>query len=345
MFELAVDKHTRYFKYALSMLPSTMAQLDATRMTLGHLCLVGLAALGKLETAFSASDRQGMIEWIYEQQVTPTANNDNAAYCGFRGGSLFGPHESCTYAASNMGNVAATYSAIASLVLLGDDLSRVDRRAVTGALRHLQLGSGTFAPHPGTTESDPRFIYCACAVSALLDDWSGVDCARAAKYISACVNVDGGLSQAALHESHGGHFYCCVASLQLMGRMDALGDERMRRRTVQWAMMRMNDGYQGRANKPSDVCYSFWVGAGVEMLGGHGFVDAEALAAFTAQCESPYGGIGKAPGANPDPLHSALGIVGLTFFCPEFPAMDPALLLPRELVAKLHVRTASGQAI
>ncbi|KAJ1644715.1 geranylgeranyl transferase type-1 subunit beta [Coemansia erecta] len=330
MVDLAIDKHVRYFRYALNMLPSLMTQLDATRMTLGHLCLVGLAALGQLDTAISADERKGIVEWIYAQQVQPTG--DNAAYCGFRGGSLFGPHGACKYAASNMANVAATYSALAALVLLGDDLSRVNRRAIIGALRHVQLPSGTFAPHPGTTESDPRFIYCACAISTLLGDWSGVDRDRATAYIAGCVGIDGGLSQVPLQESHGGHLYCCVASLQLMGRLDALPS---RARTLHWALMRAGRGYQGRANKPSDVCYSFWVGASVEILGGHAMVDADALAAFTLECESPYGGVAKCPGATPDPLHSALGIVGLGFFHPELPRISPALLLPEAVVERV----------
>ncbi|KAJ2696384.1 geranylgeranyl transferase type-1 subunit beta [Coemansia sp. IMI 203386] len=328
--DLAVDKHVRYFRYALNMLPSSMAQLDATRMTLGHLCLVGLAALGQLDTALSADERRGMVDWIYEQQVQPTG--DNAAYCGFRGGSLFGPHEACSYAASNMANVAATYSALATLVLLGDDLQRVNRRAIIAALRHMQLPSGTFAPHPGTTESDPRFIYCACAISTLLDDWSGVDRDRATEFIASCVGVDGGLSQAPLQESHGGHLYCCIASLHLMGRLDALPD---RSRTLRWALMRAGTGYQGRVNKPADVCYSFWVGAAVEMLGGHEMVDDDELSKFTFQCEGAYGGVSKCPGAKPDPLHSALGIVGLGFFRPELPRMSPALLLPEDVVERL----------
>ena len=31
-----------------------------------------------------------------------------------------------------------------------------------------------------------RFLYCACAISALLDDWSGVDVDLALAYIDSC---------------------------------------------------------------------------------------------------------------------------------------------------------------
>lgn len=32
-------------------------------------------------------------------------------------------------------------------------------------------------------ESDMRFVYCACAVSYMLNDWSGVDTEAATRYI------------------------------------------------------------------------------------------------------------------------------------------------------------------
>ena len=43
-------------------------------------------------------------------------------------------------------------------------------------------------------ECDVRFLYCACAVSALLDDWSGVNKKAAVQYILSCVTYEGGTS-------------------------------------------------------------------------------------------------------------------------------------------------------
>ncbi|KAJ2559590.1 geranylgeranyl transferase type-1 subunit beta [Coemansia sp. RSA 1933] len=329
---LAVDKHARYFKHCLTMLPAETVSLDATRMTLTHISLAGLAALGRLDEMVPEDKRAEVIEWVYAQQI-PAAPG-NAAYRGFRGGSLFGPHEKCKNAEANSGNVAATYSALCALLLLGDDLARVDRKAIVYVLRQLQLPSGTFIPHPGTTERDPRFIYCACAISYILDDWSGVDREAATRYIQGCVNFDGGMTQAPLQESHGGHLYCCVASLSLMGTLHAALPDATR--TLRWAMMHQNGGYQGRTNKAPDTCYSFWIGASVEMLGGHALVNADEVAAFIQDCETAYGGVSKVPGARPDPLHSALGITGYGFCRPdELPRMSPELLLPASIVQGL----------
>ncbi|KAJ2789623.1 geranylgeranyl transferase type-1 subunit beta, partial [Coemansia linderi] len=330
--------HARYFRICLNGLPRQMTSLDAARMTFVQLCLVGLAALGKLDEVCSAEDKRQMIEWIYAQQVLGDGTELNAAYCGFRGGSLFGPHDLCDYVPANSANVAGTYSALCALLLLGDDLSRVDKPAIVEALRCLQQDSGCFAPHPGTTERDPRFIYCACAISAILDDWSGVNKDAAVEYIVSCCNPDGGMTQAPFQESHGGHLYCCVSSLALMGRLDAIPD---RQRTLKWALQRQNGGYQGRVNKPADSCYSFWVGAAVELLGGHDLVDAAQVSAFLVQCETRFGGIAKFPDEFPDPLHAALGIVGFTFCNPDgFPRMSPTLLLPESLAHRLGIKAA-----
>ncbi|ORX68567.1 protein geranylgeranyltransferas-like protein type I beta subunit [Linderina pennispora] len=323
------DLHIRYFKRCLEMLPAAMQSLDATRMMLVQLSLVGLAALGAIDEALTSNDRHGIIEWIYAQQVPANADNSNAKYRGFRGSSMFGPHDQIEYMPANCGNLAATYSALSALVLLGDSLERVDKKAIIGVMRELQQESGCFSPHPHTTERDPRFIYCACAVSEILGDWSGVDKQAAVAYIQSCMCYDGGLTQVPFQESHGGHVYCCVASLALMGRLDAIPTDRV----LRWALYRQNDGYNGRVNKDPDACYAFWVGAAVEMLGGHELIDSDGTFGFLMTCQSKFGGVGKTPGDYPDPLHSALGLVGYSFCRPEqLQVMSPALLLPLPLM-------------
>ncbi|KAJ2449849.1 geranylgeranyl transferase type-1 subunit beta [Coemansia sp. RSA 2336] len=335
MTSLETSLHARYFKFCLNMLPAEVASQDATRMTIAHLCLVGLATLGKLNDVLPAKQRSEMIDWVYAQQIP----NCQPGYGGFRGGSLFGPHGCCKYTPANSGNLAATYSALCSLLLLGDDLSRVDRPAILKTLKYLQQESGTFAPHPGSNERDPRFIYCACAISSILDDWSGVNKDAATEYIVSCCNYDGGMSQVQFQESHGGHLYCCIASLSLMGRLDMLPDQQ---RTLRWALFRQTGGYQGRVNKVPDVCYSFWVGASVKMLGGQDLVDTSAAVLFIKQCESDIGGLSKWPGYQSDPLHAALGVVGFSFCKPDqFPRISPELLLPYSIIDGIKSSKAS----
>lgn len=218
-------------------------------------------------------------------------------------------------------------------------------------LRHLQQESGAFQATREKSECDMRFLYCACAISATLGDWSGrcelidmtikkvfeivdetmcwrgmcvlcfmlLPCAipslttqqewilPAQKHISLIAS----LTRAGFHwfqvqtqqatgrqhyselchinmcfyilvshlsshvvmlccragnEAHGGSTYTAIASLVLMNRLDSLGSVR-RDRLIRWCLMRQNNGYNGRTNKDNDSCYSFWIGATLNLLG------------------------------------------------------------------------------
>lgn len=88
-------------------------------------------------------------------------------------------------------------------------------------LKLLQQPSGAFQATREKGECDMRFLYCACAISATLDDWTGdyrglilhnvhescniffngcmflligVDMIRAEAYILDCITYEGGLS-------------------------------------------------------------------------------------------------------------------------------------------------------
>jgi hypothetical protein len=51
-------------------------------------------------------------------------------------------------------------------------------------IRYLPLIS--FSTVPGSNESDLRTLYCAFAISSVLNDWSGVDIARGIAFIATC---------------------------------------------------------------------------------------------------------------------------------------------------------------
>lgn len=63
----------------------------------------------------------------------------------------------------------------------------------------------------------------------------------------------------------GGWTYCAIAALCLMGRLDEALSQRELDRIRRWCMMRQQSGFHGRPNKPVDTCYSFWVGATLEV--------------------------------------------------------------------------------
>ena len=39
-----------------------------------------------------------------------------------------------------------------------------------------------------------RFLYCACAISSMLNDWSGVDREKAINFIQSCKSYDGAIA-------------------------------------------------------------------------------------------------------------------------------------------------------
>ena len=151
-----------------------------------------------------------------------------------------------------------------------------------------------------------RFLYCACAISALLDDWSGVDVDLALAYIDSCKAFDGGIALLPQQESHGGSTYCAVASLVLMGKLETWLSAHDRAELVHWCMHRQVGGFQGRVNKVPDTCYSFWIGGTLQLLGALPHSSVGQVSEFVTLCEQRLvGGFAKTPDAEyPDILHS-----------------------------------------
>jgi geranylgeranyl transferase type-1 subunit beta len=117
-----------------------------------------------------------------------------------------------------------TYTALATLIALGDDLSQVHKESIISSLRNLQRPNGSFQAVGGMgSECDMRFLYCACAISYMLDDWTGVDTDKAVSYIKSCVSFDGAIALLPGREGHGGSTFCGVASLVLMDKVDDIG--------------------------------------------------------------------------------------------------------------------------
>lgn len=67
--------------------------------------------------------------------------------------------------------------------MLGDDYSRVDVASIIKGLRALAKPDGSFGPVAFDAESDMRFVYCACVISYLINDWSAIDKELTVKFI------------------------------------------------------------------------------------------------------------------------------------------------------------------
>jgi geranylgeranyl transferase type-1 subunit beta len=170
--KLMKKKHARYFHIILQMMPSECP--DAMRLTFAFFAISGLDLLGALDD-YSKQEKQDAINWIYRLQVSGAGPRS-----GFQSSTMI-PKEIVTK--YHCGHLAMTYTGLASLLILGDDLSGVDRESIVEGMRACQNPDGSFTAMVTGCESDMRFVYCACCVSAILDDWSGMNKAKAIDYI------------------------------------------------------------------------------------------------------------------------------------------------------------------
>lgn len=118
---------------------------------------------------------------------------------------LLDPPLNCSTDTYKWGHLAMTYTCIAILVILGDDLSRLDRKAIVEGVASVQRSDGSFsASVEGKislisnklsqiydlcgfsfvgNEFDMRFVYCACCICFMLDEWGTVDKNLMSQYI------------------------------------------------------------------------------------------------------------------------------------------------------------------
>lgn len=171
--QLEQKKHAKYFQRLLQMMPSSSEEFDSTRLTTAFFAISGLDILNSIndlseETKFEARD------WIYGLQVTGAGPRS-----GFQPSTTI-PKDAPKY---QCGHLAMTYIGLATLLILGDDLSRVDRKSIVEGMRACQNLDGSFTAIMTGCESDMRFLYCACCISTILNDWSGIDKMRAIDYV------------------------------------------------------------------------------------------------------------------------------------------------------------------
>ena len=229
---LTHGRHAKFFQRTLAVLPSSLSSFDTQRVTIAYFAISGLDLLDRLDLV--EEQKTSMVSWLYSCLISPTPGQEHnlgqevLSKCGFRGSPALklssNPLPSHPY---DHGHIAMTYTALASLLVLGDDLSRLDRSAVIAGVRALQLPDGSYKAALEGGENDMRFLYCAAAICSMLGDWGGMDTEAAVSYVVSSIGYEGGIGQGPGLEAHGGSTYCGVAALALMGRLEDLGDDRL----------------------------------------------------------------------------------------------------------------------
>ena len=157
--QLLHKRHAKYFQRCLAVLPSSCVSYDTQRVTIAFFAISGLDLLDKLDLIQDVKSE--IVDWLYKCLVI-SEDSETQHWSGFRGstalklGDELGPSH-----VHDHGHIAMTYTALASLIILGDNLSRVNRPALLAGVRALQLEDGSFKAALEGGENDMRFLYCA----------------------------------------------------------------------------------------------------------------------------------------------------------------------------------------
>lgn len=101
-------------------------------------------------------------------------------------------------------------------------------------------------------------MYAACAISYLLNDWSGINIEKAVEFILACQNYDYAYGFGPEQESHCNEYswydltgiaaatFLAVASLKLMGKEDLISNKGQ---IIAYCLNRQYGGFQVRITK------------------------------------------------------------------------------------------------
>ncbi|XP_019877911.1 geranylgeranyl transferase type-1 subunit beta [Aethina tumida] len=306
-FIFTPELHEKFLLNFFKILPSYYAHLEPSRVVVAFFSIAGLDTLDKLN-AITEEKKKEIINSLYSFQVL----NDRDLVSGFQATGILNTVENRGQnSLYKWGHIATTYAALCTLIILGDDLSGVHRKSIINSLKALQLPNGSFKAAVEGTEDDMRFVYCAAAVSYILDDWSGVDIEKMVDFILNSISYEGGIGQGPGLEAHSGSTFCAIAALKLSNQLHRLSDAQFRALRL-WLINRLNGGFNGRPNKPFDTCYSFWTGGTLKILNSYQFIDTEDCEKFILTTQDKYGGISKTINSVPDPMHTCLGLAGLS---------------------------------
>ncbi|XP_020704862.1 geranylgeranyl transferase type-1 subunit beta isoform X2 [Dendrobium catenatum] len=322
------ERHLAFLERMLERLPEDYESQEINRLTIAYFVISSLALLDALDRV----NKDQLVSWVLSFQFHPSNDSDlkNVSLLQDNSMDLVVPHLQVLSLMMNR-HLASTYCALAILKVVGYSFSDSNFELILVSMRELQLPDGSFMPTHTGAEADLRFIYCAVAICFMLNNWTGMDKLKAREYILKCQSYDGGFGLVPGAESHGGATYCAVAALHLMGYMETGIISKLSQTLaidmpllVEWSLQRqsVDGGFQGRANKPSDTCYAFWVGGVLKLLGGYQFCNKEALRSFLLSCQSKFGGFKKFPDIiYPDLYHSFYGFSALSLL--QEPGLKP----------------------
>ncbi|KAI5954359.1 CDC43 [Candida jiufengensis] len=326
------SKHEKFFNRCLIALPSHAASEDSNKLAIIYFCLQGLEILNKFN--LTKEECKYHEEFIWSQFYL-----EHDDFATFRSTSYY--KDTGAY---DFGNLSACFFAIASLITLNSNLEKLHKNKLMKYLQNCQIkdgiNKGGFVPSYEVNfgESDLRQCYMALLIRQILLEKENklendIDLESLQSFILDRLNVNGGFSSTIMDEPHLGFTFCAIASLKLL-KYPLLELEK----TKEWLIHRQTSypsilhnqfnyeyhkqedigGFNGRENKLSDTCYSWWC------TGSLALIDSKNLIYFDTQTAEEFllnktqnsllGGFSPRPFGTPDPMHSFLALASLSLW-------------------------------
>lgn len=229
---------TYWLRCARTFLPNAYESGDASRMLFAFFIVSALDLLGMLDpdpetgkAKITSEEKSGWIDWIYHCQHSEG---------GFRGftGTIMDHGEQSSW---DPANLPATFFALCTLLILGDDLRRVDREACLKWTAKLQRPDGSFGEvlsgevglqvYEIQGGRDLRFCCCAAGIMYMLRNVRGLSDATTmfkegamVHYIESCQSYEGGFSEGPYREAHSGLNYCAIGALSFLSTLSPRGN-------------------------------------------------------------------------------------------------------------------------
>ncbi|GAW81995.1 geranylgeranyltransferase [Plasmodium gonderi] len=161
-------------------------------------------------------------------------------------------------------------------------------------------------------EVDTRFVYSAVSCLTILNKLNMVSTEKIGSYILTNYAIcENGFSWTSGNEPHAASVFCCVATLFLIQKLYLINEKKI----GDWLSLRQtnNGGFNGRAEKLTDTCYSWWIFSSLILLKKHKWINKYALKNYILFCQDlDNGGISDNPDCLPDICHTFFGLAALS---------------------------------
>ncbi|CAK9437284.1 uncharacterized protein LODBEIA_P16620 [Lodderomyces beijingensis] len=359
--QLYNSKHEKFFNRCLVALPAQAASEDSNKLAIIYFSLHGLKLLQRFN--FSIEELKYHENCIWETYFINKGHGGSGHYQTFRST----PYFKAVGGKYDYGDLSACFFALYILIILGSDFKRLDWQKLFNYVIKCQIKNGAnkggfvqSVNDIGFGETDVRQCYMALVIrhlasqrTALVDD---IDLPSAREFILSRLSVNGGFSFQPLDEPHLGYTFCAIASLKLLGYnvqdLDRSKNWLIHRQVSypeilhqgglkSYEYHRAEDigGFNGRENKLSDTCYSWWCNGSLSIMDptlNLNLINQNLAEQYLLEkTQNPIvGGFSSVPDATSDPMHTYLALAALSLWNRDkynLAEIEPVLVMPNDV--------------